>query len=84
MKNAKNYPVMKISKENFKKFEQQYMLDVIRDSTYRYGQAFMNYFIAPDKFKVVVFKDEDDVFALWYTSSREKAEYLINKNFEIK
>ena len=78
MKHAKNYPVMIISKEDFEKFEKKYMLDVIRDPTYRYGQAFMNYFIDLNKFK------EDDASALWYTSSKEKAEYLINKNFEIK
>lgn len=44
MKHAKNYPVMIIDKKDFEKSEQQYMLEVIRDPTYRYGQAFMNYF----------------------------------------
>jgi len=78
MKNAKNYPVI-IPKEDFEKFEKQYMLDVIRDPTYRYGQAFMNYFFNSNK----ILSNHDDS-ALWYTSSKEKAEYLINKYFEIK
>lgn len=72
---------MIISKEDFKKFEKQYMLDVIRDPTYRYGQAFMNYF------KITTFvsmPNADAESALWYTSSREKAEYLINKYFKIE
>ena len=75
MKHAKNYPVIIISKEDFEKFKKQYMLDVIRDPTYRYGQAFMNYF------KITTFGSmpkEDTESALWYTSSKEKAEYLLN------
>lgn len=84
MKNAKNYPVLIISKDEFEKFQKQYMLEVIRDPTYRYGQAFMNYFFNSNK--ILLNHDDLELWntSLWNTSSREKAEFLINKYIVIE
>jgi hypothetical protein len=81
-----------ITKEDFKKFEEYFTFHAIKSPTYRYGQAFLNYF-SPDAEAYLrqksnlgigrgVHSPSDDSI-LWEIKSAKEAELFIKERIEI-
>jgi len=81
-----------ISKKDFQKFENYFTMQVIKEPTYRYGQAFLNYFhpYAEAYLRETsnlgtpagVWHTPDDEL-LWEIKSASKAEHFIRERIEI-
>jgi hypothetical protein len=63
-----------ITKEQFKEFEQYWLVEVIRNPDYRYGQAFLNYFSNIDTVMIMY----DTIYNVWEEKDAAKArEYCL-------
>lgn len=82
MKNAKNYSVVmkiKLLESDFRQFEQEYLFEKLRNPTYRYGQAFVN-FCKKNNTPVLDFANE---CTLWEIKDDKKAKEFIKKFYNI-
>lgn len=82
MKNAKNYSVVmkiKLLESDFRRFEHEYILEKLRNPTYRYGQAFVN-FCKKNNTPVLDFANE---CTLWEMKDKGKAKEFIIKFYDI-
>lgn len=69
----------RITKEQYEEFQKHYMFEFIRNSEYRLGQAFLNYF--PEIGKIMI-NDGDlgtlDEYRLYNETDPKKAQEKIN------
>ena len=83
---------MIIKKEEFEKFEQSYTFALLTNPTYRYGQAFMNYFHPEAEVYLIdcsnlgtppgIFEPNDDEI-LYNIKSASEAKCFIEDRFKI-
>jgi hypothetical protein len=80
-----------LTKEDFSKFEEYFTFQVIKNPTYRYGQAFLNYF-SPDAEAYLRTNSHlggnpghapSDDSILWELKSASEAELFIRERIEI-
>ena len=69
-----------ISKEQYKEFEQHWIMEYMRNPDYRLGQAFLNYFTEIGK----IYLDGGDhganeEYRLWNTKDSKEANTIIQK-----
>jgi len=80
-----------ITQEEYKKFQEYYTFNVLKCNTYRYGQAFLNYFDdATEYFRSISNLGKppdvhvpDLSYILWNETSYDKAKNLIEEMVEI-
>jgi hypothetical protein len=60
---------LKISKEEYRKFEQHYIMESLRNPDYRLGQAFINYFPTVDREL-----DDQQSIMLYYMTDNQDAQ----------
>lgn len=74
--------MIKISKEAYTVFQRSYLLDVIKVSSYRYGQAFLNTFPEIDNY---LQSDGDNGIAesaaIWNSTDTEKVQSIIELKY---
>jgi len=58
-----------ITRREFEQFEQYWLMEVLKTPTYRYGQAFMNYFNNLE----ILMLSYDSTYNLWEETNVEKA-----------
>ena len=69
---------MKISKDEYRAFEQYYIMESLRNPDYRLGQAFINYFPAVSRSM-----DERESVMLYYITDNKDAQEWINNKREL-
>ena len=69
-----------ISKEQYKEFEQHWIMEYMRNPDYRLGQAFLNYF--PEIGKIYLDGGDhgaNEEYRLWNTKDSKEANTIIQK-----
>ncbi len=74
-----------VTQKQFNEFEQYWIVEVIRNPTYRYGQAFLNYFTHLVMSVNIEEGKPDSTFEMWQEIDPVKAknlclQWVINEN----
>jgi hypothetical protein len=69
---------VKITPEDWQKFEKHYMMEFMRNPEYRFGQAFLNYFPELSKYLISAGERGESIERrLWNETSRQSVMSLI-------
>lgn len=71
---------MVITKDQFREFEKHYVTEVLKNPDYRYGQAFLNYFLPLSHILLKSgIEGENDDQRLWNCNNKTEALAIIKK-----